>query len=152
MAKRKDPGRRRVLCTSCDMPLEVAEEARSVNCLHCNTRVITEEMTVDNYVAVRRFATANRVHITKKGRVYASVRAESLEIDGFLQGEAVSLGTIRIGKNARVTANLRAPFIVLDPSAVIVGEMRIGPNEVPELKNLEKAPAETEAKAKAKSA
>src|SRR5262245_66097204 len=103
MAKRKEPGRRRILCTSCDLALEIAEEARSVNCQHCNTRVVTEEMTVDGYVAVRRFATANRVKITKKGRVYASVRAESIEIDGFLQGEAVSLGAIRLGKNARVT-------------------------------------------------
>jgi LSD1 subclass zinc finger protein len=136
MAKRKEPGRRRILCTSCDLPLEVAEEARSVNCVHCNTRVITEEMTVDGYVAVRRFATANRVRITKKGRVYASVRADVLEIDGFLQGEAVSLGGIRIGKNARITANLRAHWIALDPAAVLVGEMRIGPNEVPEAENL----------------
>jgi hypothetical protein len=146
MAKRKDPGRRRILCTSCDLVLEVAEEARSVNCLHCNTRVITEEMSVDEYVAVRRFATANHVKITKKGRVYASVRAETLEIDGFLQGEAVALGGIKIGKNARVTANLRAPWIILDPSATLVGDMRIGPGEVPEAANLTAPPPAAEAK------
>jgi LSD1 subclass zinc finger protein len=141
MAKRKEPARRRILCTSCDLPLEVAEEARSVNCVHCNTRVVTEEMTVDGYVAVRRFATANRMKITKKGRVYASVRAESIEIDGFLQGEAVALQGIKLGKNARVTANLRAAWIVLDANATLVGDMRIGPGEVPECANLAAPPA-----------
>ena len=45
-----------------------------------------------------------------------------------------------LGKNARVTANLRAPTIALDPSATLVGDLRIGPGEVPELENLAKPP------------
>src|SRR5437773_1295369 len=86
---------RRILCTQCDRPLEVDEGAKSVNCMHCNTRVVTEAMTVDAYVAVRRFTTANRMKITKKGLVYASVRADALEIEGFLQGDAFALPDIR---------------------------------------------------------
>ena len=149
MAKRKEPARRRILCTSCDLALEIAEEARSVNCMHCNTRVVTEEMTVDGYVAVRRFATANHVKITKKGRVYASVRADSIEIDGFLQGEAVALSAIKLGKNAKVTANLRALSITLDPNATLIGDLRIGPGEVPELRNLTAPPSAAETAASA---
>jgi LSD1 subclass zinc finger protein len=135
MARTNGAARRRILCTSCDLPLEVATEAKSVNCVHCNTRVITEEMTVGEYVAVRRFSTANRMRITKKGKVYASVRADALEVDGFLQGDAVALEGIRLTKNARVTANLRAPWLSLEAGATLVGELRIGPDQVPEVLN-----------------
>ena len=127
---------RRILCTQCDRPLEVDEGAKSVNCMHCNTRVVTEAMTVDAYVAVRRFTTANRMKITKKGLVYASVRADALEIEGFLQGDALALTGIRLTKTARVTANLRAARLTLEPGAVLCGDLRIGPNEVPEVQAL----------------
>jgi LSD1 subclass zinc finger protein len=127
---------RRILCTQCDRPLEVDEGAKSVNCLHCNTRVVTEAMTVDAYVAVRRFTTANRMKITKKGLVYASVRADALEIEGFLQGDALSLSGIRLSKTARVTANLRAARLALEPGATLSGDMRIGPDQVPEIQGL----------------
>jgi LSD1 subclass zinc finger protein len=127
---------RRILCTQCDRPLEVDEGAKSVNCMHCNTRVVTEAMTVDAYVAVRRFTTANRMKITKKGLVYASVRADALEIEGFLQGDALSLTGIRLAKTARVTANLRAARLALEPGAVLSGDLRIGPDQVPETQAL----------------
>ena len=123
---------RRTLCTQCDRPLDVDAGAKSVNCLHCNTRVVTEAMTVDSYVAVRRFATANRMRITKKALVYASVRADELEIDGFLQGEALALSGIRVLKNARVAASLRAATLSLEPGATLSGDLRIGPDQVPE--------------------
>ena len=140
MARPKPSDRRTVLCTSCDLPLDVSSEAKSVNCRHCNTRVITEAMDVDAYVAVRRFTTANRMKILRKGIVYASVRAETLEVDGFLQGEAVALGGIRLTKNARVSANLRAPFLAVEVGATLVGDLRIGPDQVPEAENLRLAP------------
>ena len=123
---------RRILCTQCDRPFEVDEGAKSVNCIHCNTRVVTEAMTVDAYIAVRRFATANRMRITKKALVYASVRADDLEIEGFLQGEALALAGIRVTKTARVLASLRAPRLSLEPGATLSGDVRIGPDQVPE--------------------
>ncbi len=130
------PQRRRILCTSCDLAFEIAAEAKSVNCPHCHTRVITEALDVDGYVAVRRFTTANRMHVKKKGRVYASVRADSLEIDGFLQGEGMALHGIRLGKHALVTGNLRATSLALEYGATLVGHVSIGPDAVPELQNL----------------
>ncbi len=132
---------RRTLCTQCNGVLEFAAEAKSVNCRHCNTRVVTEAMDVAEYVAVRRFATANRMRITKKGRVYASVRADELEIDGFLQGDATALVGIRLTKNARVNANLRASFLHIEPGAILVGNVQIGPAQVPEIEKLAPAPA-----------
>lgn len=133
---------RTTLCTQCDRVLDVAPEAKSVNCPHCHTRVVTEAMEVSGYVAVSRFAVANRMHITKKGLVYASVRADFLEIDGLLQGEGVGLAGIRLGKTARVKANLRGARLEIEPGAVISGDVRIGLSEVPEVEALRAVSAE----------
>lgn len=127
---------RHTLCTQCDRPLDVDASAKSVNCPHCNTRVITEAMVVDAYVAVRRFATANRMRITKKGIVYAAVRADALEVEGVLHGDAVALTSIRVGKGANVRGSLRAATLAFDPSATFVGEVRVGPAEIPEADGL----------------
>lgn len=124
---------RRTLCTQCDLALDVDETAKSVNCRHCNTRVITEAMVVNEYVAVRRFATANRMRITKKGIVYASVRADALEVEGVLQGDAVSLTSIRVAKSAQVKGSLRGATLSLEVGATFVGDVAIGPTQVPEV-------------------
>jgi hypothetical protein len=92
MAGASPPDKRRILCVHCSRPLEVDVGAKSVNCRHCHKRVITEALTVKDYVAVRRFETANRLHITKKGIVYAAVRADDLVVDGVLEGSALALG------------------------------------------------------------
>ncbi len=130
---------RRTLCTQCDRVLDIAPEAKSVNCPHCHTRVVTEEMDVGGYVAVSRFAIANRMRIAKKGLVYASVRADYLDIEGFLQGEGVGLAGIRVGKHARVKGNLRGAHLVVEPGAVLSGDVRIGLAEVPEIEILRPA-------------
>jgi DNA-directed RNA polymerase subunit RPC12/RpoP len=127
---------RRTLCTQCDGLLEIAEEAKSVACRHCGTRVVTEAMEIKEYMAMRRIATANHMRITKKALVYASVRADVLEVDGFLQGDGVGLAGIKLGKNARVKGNLRGAVLVLEPGASLSGEVRIGLSEVPELEVL----------------
>jgi DNA-directed RNA polymerase subunit RPC12/RpoP len=120
-------GIRKTFCTQCDEAVEFADEAKSINCRHCNTRVITEPLDVSEYVAVRRVATANRMKITKKGKVFASVRADALEIEGFLHGDATSLSGIRIKKSAQVTGSLRAAWLSLEPGATLVGDVKIGP-------------------------
>ena len=140
MARTREPDHRWTLCTSCDRALQIATSAKSVNCPHCHTRVITEALDVDGYVAVRRFATANRMHITKKGIVFAAVRADALRVDGTLQGDAVSMTghRARQGREGprhaprrRGSASRTAPCLS--------GEVAIGPDEVPELQNLEGA-------------
>jgi hypothetical protein len=130
------PDRRWILCTYCDLPLEIAAEAKSVNCHHCHKRVITEAMVVKEYVAVRRFAVANSMHITKKGIVYASVRADDLQVDGILEGDALALGAARLTKKSRVKGNLRATSLDLELGASFVGHLAIGRDQVPELEAL----------------
>ena len=128
--------RRRILCTSCEAPLEIATEAKSVNCQHCNNRVVTEAVTVKGYMAVRKFQVANRIHITRKGIVYAAVRADDLRVDGFLQGDALALGRLHLGKKARVKGDVRASYLIVEKGAQLVGDVRVGPGQVHELQNL----------------
>jgi len=138
MARLRPPTQtRRTLCTHCDGLLELDDKAKSVSCPHCHKRVITEALDVKDYVAVRRFHTANRMRITKKGIVYASVRADDLIVEGVLEGEGFAIGTIRLGAKARVKADLRAARLVVERGATLVGDLRIGPLEVPEREILE---------------
>jgi cytoskeletal protein CcmA (bactofilin family) len=137
MASARDSQQRWTLCTSCDGPVQVSTHAKSISCPHCNTRVVTEALDVDGYVAVRRFATANRMHITKKGIVFASVRADDLEVNGTLTGDALSMTGIRVGKTAKVRGDLRAAWLAVADGASLSGDLRIGPDQVPELHNLE---------------
>lgn len=136
MARARLTGPRRILCTHCDRPLDVDAAAKSVNCLHCHQRVVTEALTVKDYVAVRRFNTANAMRITKKGIVYASVRADELDIEGVLEGAAFALGPIRLKKSARVKADLRGTHLAVAIGATLVGDIQIGPGAVPELDRL----------------
>ena len=113
--------------------MSVAAEAKSVSCPTCHQRVVTEAVVVKGYVAVRRYPVANRISITKKGIVYAAVRADDLDIDGVLQGEAVVLGTLHLKKHARVTGPVRASYLRVDKGASLVGPVRIGPEAIEEL-------------------
>ena len=128
---------RRILCTHCSLVLEVDEAAKSVSCRHCHKRVITEALVVKDYVAVRKFHTANSMRITKKGIVYAAVKADSLEIDGVLEGEVLAMHGIILTKRAKVKANLRGRTLVVQPGAALVGDVQIGPDCVPELSALD---------------
>lgn len=139
MARTREPENRWTLCTSCDRAIQIATLAKSVSCPHCHTRVVTEALDVDGYVAVRRFATANRMHITKKGIVFAAVRADALRVDGTLQGDAVSMTGIELGKGSKVRGSLRASWLRIEDGAMLSAEVQIGPDEVPELQNLEGA-------------
>jgi len=104
-----------------------------VNCRHCNTRVVTEPLDVAEYVAVRVFATANRMRITKKGKVFAAVRADELTIEGFLHGQATALSAVRLSKTAHVTGSVRAMTLAVEPGATLFGEVRVGPEAMAEI-------------------
>ena len=93
-----DPRERRILCTSCNAPMSIAAEAKSVSCPTCHQRVVTEAVVVKGYVAVRRYPVANRISITKKGIVYAAVRADDLDIVSRRHEQAETSAPFRIRK------------------------------------------------------
>lgn len=133
MARRTGPQQRLTLCTSCGGPLLIDVSTKSTSCPACNQRVITEPLTINDYVAVRQLKVANRVEIGKKGFVVAGVRCDELKIVGRLQGSAVVLKTVQLGKKAEVRADIRATHIKIEPGARLEGELRIGPTQMPEL-------------------
>ncbi len=139
MAASKD---RLTLCTSCDQPMQINVNAKSVSCRHCHQRVITESSRVTNYMAIRNFKVANHVHITRKGLVFANVRADDLKIEGRVTGNVFSLQGVHIGKKASVEGNVRASWLVVDKGATLVGDIRVGPDEVPELRSITEFAAE----------
>ena len=110
----------------------MAREAKSVNCHHCHQRVICEALVIKDYVAVRKLRTANKIHITKKGNVVASLWCEDLAIDGRLKGDAIALGSMRVSKKAQIQGDLRATSLRVDDGAVVSGIMRIGPEHIPQ--------------------
>ena len=132
MAKARTPAERRILCTSCGGVLIVAFEAKSVSCRHCNGRVICERLDIKDYVAVRALRTANTMRLRKKAIVNAALWAEQIDIEGRLTGDAVSLGSIRVGRKAQVLGNLRARSLSVEEGATLVGEVRIGRRHIPE--------------------
>jgi len=144
MARQRPPHERRILCTSCGGLLVVAGVAKSVNCHHCNGRVICEELQIDDYVAVRNLRTANRIHIKKRGHVVAAVWCEDLVVDGKLRGDAIALGAIHLTRRARVEGGLRGTSLQVEEGATVRGVMRIGPEHIPEHEAL-LAPTATEA-------
>jgi cytoskeletal protein CcmA (bactofilin family) len=91
---------------------------------------------MDGYVAVRRFATANAMRIARKGIVVAAVRADVLEVEGTLTGDAVSMTGITIARGAKVKGALRAAWLHLEEGASFAGHLSIGPEHVPELERL----------------
>ena len=141
MAKARPPDERRILCTSCGGVLQVSSAAKSVNCHHCHGRVICEALVLKDYVAVRKLRTANHIHIKKRGNIRAAIWSEGLVIEGRLNGEAIVLGDILVTKRAEVHAHLRARRLVVEEGAVLVGEMRIGPQHIPQIADAASAPA-----------
>ena len=143
MAKARPPAERRILCTSCGGVLVIAFTAKSVSCRHCNGRVVCEALDIKDYVAVRNVRTANTLRLRKKAIVNAALWAEDIEVEGRLQGDAISLGRIRIRRKAQVQGNMRARSLLLEEGAIVVGEMRIGPRHMPEWDRVEeKTPTE----------
>ena len=110
----------------------MAREAKSVNCHHCHQRVICESLSIKDYVAVRKLRTANAIHITKKGNVVAAIWCEDLVVDGRLKGDSIALGSVRVSKRAQITGGLRARSLSVAEGATLVGEMRIGPEHIPQ--------------------
>ena len=142
MAKARPPAERRILCTSCGGVLVIAYQAKSVSCRHCNGRVICEALDIKEYVAVRHLRTANSMRLRKKAIVNAALWAEEIDIEGRLQGDAISLGLLRIRKKAQVQGNLRARRLIFEEGASFVGEVRIGRKHIPDW---EREPPVTEA-------
>lgn len=71
--------------------------------------------------------------LTEEGVIEGNIRADSVYIEGFVEGEVHATTRIRIAPGGRVVGNLTSPSIQVDFGAWFEGECRSG-------KNIESAP------------
>lgn len=117
---------KRVCCTHCQSITEVGPRALSVVCPHCNQRLVTGDVRVRTYYAVREIATCGDVVVEKRGHAVASIRAANLTVNGKVHGDVVVLGRVRINKTASVTGDIRAPRLLVQSGAALDGFVRVG--------------------------
>lgn len=122
---------KRVTCTHCVRPTEVARRAMSVFCPHCKKRLILEDFKIDSYYAVREFSTCGDVVVEKKGHVVAPIKAGSLTVKGKVQGHVTACGQVEIKKTGWFKGDLEAQCLVVECGAVLDGFVRIGPSAQP---------------------
>ena len=59
------PAVKRVICTHCEQPSEVARRAMSIFCPHCKKRLILEDFKITSYYAVREFFTCGDILVER---------------------------------------------------------------------------------------
>lgn len=116
---------KRVCCTHCQGTIEIASRAMSVFCPLCNKRLVVEDIRVQRYYAVRELATCGDVLVSARGHLVAAVKAGNLTVNGRLQGNVAVGGCVRLGKQAAVLGDIRAPRIRVEDGATLRGFVRI---------------------------
>jgi cytoskeletal protein CcmA (bactofilin family) len=132
VADRSSPETREILCTHCEGKLEVSAHAMSVNCHHCNRRVIIEDLKIKAYHAVVKLATAGRVEIAKRAQVVAKVRVHDLIVKGEIKGDVVAVDRIEISKQGAITGDVSCKRLEVAPGARLSGFFRVEPGFEPE--------------------
>ena len=132
VADRTSPETREIRCTHCEGLLEISAHAMSVNCRHCNRRVIIEDLKIKAYHAVVRLATAGKVEIAKRAQVVAKVRVDELIVKGEVRGDIVALDRVEVSKQGRIEGDVSSRRLSVQPGARLCGFYRIEPGFVPE--------------------
>lgn len=122
---------REVLCTHCDLPIEIPATAMSVSCRHCHRRVIIEDLKIRAYHAVTRVATAGRVEVMKKGQLVAHIRVNELAVEGKVKGDITALGRVAIGKKATVEGDVSCRSLSIEAGAKLCGRYLVDPGFAP---------------------
>jgi predicted acyltransferase (DUF342 family) len=126
IAKKLKPVLKQVFCTHCGQPSEVGDKAISVVCRHCNKRLITENLKVANYHAVREFATCGDIVVEKNGQVVALVKAANLTVRGKVKGNVIARRCVTIGKTGQLQGDIQAFAVNIENGASYDGYVRIG--------------------------
>lgn len=129
MAKRQTTVKRQVTCTHCEHVSEVSARAMSAACPKCNKRLDLEDHKIQRYHAVRELVTCGTVTIEKKGHVPAPIRAESLEVQGKVNGDVRVLRRVHIGKTGSIVGDIVAPTLTVDDGGTVDGYLDIGPKK-----------------------
>ena len=123
---------REVVCTHCDLVIEIPATAMSVSCRHCHRRVIIEDLTIKSYHAVTRLATAGRVEIAKKGTLVAQVRVNEMVVEGKVEGNVTALDRVEISKRGAILGDVSCRRLSVQPGAKLAGHFHVDPKFAPE--------------------
>ena len=69
-----------------------------------------------------------RVHVGSKGEVVAAVHAQSIDVDGKVQGDMSAKKSIKVSQSAVVRGNLRAPSVSITEGANFNGGVTMESN------------------------
>ena len=130
------PKTREVVCTHCERSIEIPSAAMSVNCRHCNRRVIIEDLKIKAYHSVVRLATAGKVEVAKNAQVIAKVRVDELIVNGTIKGNVTALSRIEVGKKGAIYGDVVSRTISVQPGAKLCGHFVIDPKVVLKQKEL----------------
>ena len=89
-SSKRAPAVKKVVCTNCARPAEVAHRAMSIFCPHCKKRLILEDYKITSYYAVREFFTCGDIVVHRKGHVVAPIKVEHLTVKGKVQGHVTA--------------------------------------------------------------
>ncbi len=89
-----------------------------------------EDLRIDGDVTGTIHLPNHRLTIGSEGRVQAGVCAESMTIDGEMNGDMYSSECVSICKNARITGNIIASRVSLEEGAHFKGSIDMDPERV----------------------
>jgi cytoskeletal protein CcmA (bactofilin family) len=69
-----------------------------------------------------------RVHVGSKGEVVATVNAQSIDVDGRVQGDMSAKKSIKVSQSAVVRGNIRAPSVSITEGANFNGGVTMESN------------------------
>jgi len=103
----------------------------TVNCRHCNRRVVLEDLKIKAYHAAVRVETAGRIEVLRKAHVVAEIRGNAVEVLGKVKGKMTCVGTIHLGKKAETEGDISCRSMVVEAGATLEGFVRIDPEFTP---------------------
>ena len=124
------PAVKKVICTHCEQPSEVARRAMSIFCPHCKKRLILEDFKITSYYAVREFFTCGDILVERKGHVVAPIKVGHLTVKGKVQGRVTARASVRICKKASFQGELETPVLLVESGATLNAFVRIGTTTV----------------------
>ena len=86
-------------------------------------------LRVDGHFSGRIFSEEGTLMVAAGGRVDANVAVAVARIHGVLTGDIIATDRIELGRSAKVTGNIHAPSLIVEPGAVWDGTCRMGPVE-----------------------
>ncbi len=102
-----------VQCYHCGHRFDVSGRAMSTSCPGCYKPVVVQDVVVKGFQTIQKLQTCGRVLIKRRGRVVAGLieAQEGIEVQGILNGNAISAGPVVIGSKAQWKGDCRAPSL-----------------------------------------